>query len=251
MTPDWKIIATQSKESSGPATERPLSFAADMVRAVQAGRKTQTRRAMYPQPGFVEDGRFFRADGREIICPFGLPGDLLWVRERFAVLENGQVVYAADPVKRRSKLQWEQSRDLPREHSRLLLRVISTRAQQLQDINEADALAEGYDRERETLSPIDWFARLWDRLQVVESMRWQANPWMWVVHFEVVTADVAAVGEQRVEKLTKTPALPPPPQVEATTPTVSKTPTRQPRTATIEEKQRLAQLLRVQIKSPN
>lgn len=127
-----------------------------------------------------------RADGREIVCPFGVPGDQLWVRERFAVAENGSVVYAADPVKGRSRLTWQQSRYLPREASRMTLRVLSTRPQRLQEISEADARAEGYDAAKETLSPIDWFARLWDRLSVTESLRWAANPWLWVVHFELI-----------------------------------------------------------------
>src|ERR1700722_10833170 len=122
----------QPASSDGPV-ERPLSFAADMVRAVWAGMKTQTRRPMYPQPGRVASGRFYRTDGREIVCPFGIAGDRLWVRERFAEMEDGTILYAADPMRGRSRIDWQQSRYMMREDSRLTLRVLSIRPQQLQD----------------------------------------------------------------------------------------------------------------------
>jgi hypothetical protein len=209
---------------SGDVAERPLSFAADMVRAVQAGIKRQTRRPMYPQPERVIADRFYRGDGREIICPFGVPGDRLWVRERFAQTEDGTIVYAADPVKGRSRLTWQQSRYLPREASRLTLLVRGTRPQRLQEISEADARAEGYDQARETRSPIEWFARLWDRLSVTESLRWAANPWLWVVEFDAPEAN----------------AIP----VVTAAAVVQEKSDRTPRMATMEERQRLAEVLR-------
>jgi hypothetical protein len=227
----------KTEQLDDETVERPLSFAADMIRAVQAGLKTQTRRPMYPQPDRVVEGRFFRANGREIVCPFGLPGDRLWVRERFAETPSGTILYAADPVKGRSRLDWQQSRYLPREASRLTLRVLSTRPQQLQDISEADARAEGYDPARESLSPIDWFARLWDRLSAIESLRWAANPWLWVVHFELFEAVQASP-----LKPPGVPQKPPAPLFEPLS--ESKPCGRTVRTATIEEKQRLAATLR-------
>jgi hypothetical protein len=220
--------------ADGP-TERPLSFAADMVRAVQAGTKTQTRRPMYPQPERVIDNRFYRGDGREIVCPFGAPGDRLWVRERFAEAEDGTIVYAADPVKGRSRLVWQQSRYLPREASRLTLLVQSTRPQRLQEISEADARAEGYDGSRESLSPIDWFARLWDRLSVTGSLRWEANPWLWVVHFEVISQMSRSKPAHEPRSIAPPPVSQPPPEDPRA---------RSPRTATMEEKHRLAEALR-------
>jgi len=231
-------ISSRIDPSTAPddATERPLSFAADMVRAVYAGRKTQTRRPMYPQPDRVKSGRFFRADGREIVCPFGIPGDRLWVRERFAETEDGAILYAADPIKGRSRLTWLQSREMLQEDSRLTLRVLAIGSQRLQDISEADARAEGYDPARESLPPIKWFARLWDRLSPIESLRWAANPWLWVVRFEIVDEFLQAASEAA-------PATQPaasPLELSAET----KPRTRSVRTATIQEKHRLAEMLR-------
>jgi hypothetical protein len=236
--------------------ERPLSFAADMVRAVQAGIKRQTRRPMYPQPDRVIEDRFYRGDGREIVCPFGVRGDRLWVRERFAQTEDGTIVYAADPVKGRGRLDWQQSRYLPREASRLMLVVRGTRPQRLQEISEADARAEGYDEGRETLSPIEWFARLWDRLSVTESLRWAANPWLWVVHFEVIGTEEdtkarveekpAAREDRSSEEVSARSNAKPGrhgPALEESE-TDSKKGGRTPRMATMEEKQRLAEILR-------
>ena len=229
-------MALESYELPDGSTERPLSFAADMVRAVDAGLKTQTRRPMYPQPARVATGRFYRTDGREIVCPFGIPGDRLWVRERFAEAEDGTILYAADPVKGRSRIDWQQSRYMMREDSRLTLRILAIRSQQLQDISEADARAEGYDPFRESLPPIKWFARLWDRLSPIESLRWAANPWLWVVHFEIVDEFLQAASEAAPG--TQPAALP----LELSAETKPRA--RSVRTATIQEKHRLAEMLR-------
>jgi hypothetical protein len=195
---------------------------------------------MYPQPELVSDDRFFRGDGRQIVCPFGVPGDRLWVRERFATGENGDIVYAADPVKRRSRFDWRQSRYLPRESSRLTLLVLSTRPQRLREINEADARAEGYDAAKESLSPIDWFARLWDRLSVVKSLRWDANPWLWVVHFELMT---------RVDNQPSTESFPLFEESAVQKIVPDKSSRRAPRTATMEERHRLAAMLRSRVET--
>lgn len=72
--------------------ERPILFSAPMVRAILEGRKTQTRRVVkHPRGGTfdIENGRPVAecTDGetRSIDCPYGQPGDRLWVRETFAI----------------------------------------------------------------------------------------------------------------------------------------------------------------------
>ncbi|EMR0514647.1 hypothetical protein RY963_002688 [Stenotrophomonas maltophilia] len=88
--------------------ERPILFNGTMVRAILAGAKTQTRRAIKPQPletsffdaprqyqpTFVDDGqlRVATSSGVHLLtCPFGQRGDRLWVRERFKPVASGQV----------------------------------------------------------------------------------------------------------------------------------------------------------------
>lgn len=66
--------------------ERPILFSGEMVRAILEGRKTQTRRVIKPQPDNVRNSVFVKSGfetnhGYEIKCPYGQPGDRLWVRE--------------------------------------------------------------------------------------------------------------------------------------------------------------------------
>ncbi|MBV8780593.1 MAG: hypothetical protein JO353_04285 [Phycisphaerae bacterium] len=212
--------------------ERPLSFATDMLRAVRGGYKTQTRRPVYPMDVSMRGGKLWRSDGRQVVCPFGEPGDRLWVRERFAFLngDSGPIVYSADPVKGRGRLQWQQSRSLPREASRVLLEVVATRAERLHVVTEGDARREGYPS-GESLDPLAWFKRYWDKITTPEQLRWAANPWVWVVDFRVI------------DSMATTPSTPaatvlPEPAVKSTR-TASG-----PRMATMDEKRKLAEMIR-------
>src|SRR6185312_11852502 len=72
--------------------ERPILFSGPMVRAILERRQTQTRRPVKPQPrGLVRDKTASMASifhwphgkPQEIVCPYGVPGDRLWVRETF------------------------------------------------------------------------------------------------------------------------------------------------------------------------
>lgn len=76
--------------------EHPVLFKPEMVRAILDGRKTQTRRVVKPQPPTVgvlywhDDGDgtivgFRGMDNKDYHCPYGQPGDVLWVREAFVV----------------------------------------------------------------------------------------------------------------------------------------------------------------------
>lgn len=93
--------------------ERPILFLGPMVQAILDDRKTETRRVIKPQPGGKvvsfdsTDGQWYsRSDGRYIDwlhrCPFGQPGDRLWVREAWKVVSwdeegNVQCFYKASP----------------------------------------------------------------------------------------------------------------------------------------------------------
>lgn len=153
--------------------ERPILFSGPMVRAILEGRKTMTRRVCKPQPHSVGDqfsttqhkALMIRRPGedawKEIPCPYGKPGDLLWVRESFAYPAGGappdpsKVVFAADGswvsqgvVPAADNYVVYPSIHMPRWASRLTLRVKAVRVERLQDIGEQDAIAEG-------VAPID------------------------------------------------------------------------------------------------
>lgn len=190
--------------------ERPVIFNGEMVRAILDGRKTQTRRVMkvQPKPSETRPGDFWFSSKKlesmvhvsdftpgnspiadchlffqEHCCPFGQVGDRLWVRETFGDCGN-RLVYRADTedgaasqVKR-----WVPSIHMPREACRILLEITAVRVERLQDISEADAIAEGGTEHFN----IDWFGPLWASIYGVDS--WNANPWVWVIEFKQVSA---------------------------------------------------------------
>ena len=264
---------------------RPILFSGAMIRALLAGTKTQTRRAVKPAGGkqrewltvkgitaspkleiapLTAERNGVDAYGAQIEhpkggplgwvrCPYGKPGDLLWVRETFADLlavspatdepmkigpgeqlireptfwlddagdkrwnYDGQVIaYAAnsdvefcdgdgfmgDMADRSDMPRWKPSIHMPRWASRLTLRITDVRVQRLQEISEADAIAEGapdYEEGVDAPPPDEgmaWsykasFMRLWESINGLDS--WAENSWVWCVSFEVIKANVDEV----------------------------------------------------------
>lgn len=152
--------------------ERPILFAAPMVRAILEGRKTVTRREVKKQAaldclaaGF--EPAFLALPGNADLLPYGKPGDRLWVREtwycdHFEVQkgpylqpadmhdldqsrQDGELVYAADGLAPYEQEQptWKPSIHMPRWTCRILLEITDVRVERLQDITEAQAKAEG------------------------------------------------------------------------------------------------------------
>lgn len=189
------------------AKERPILFSGPMVRAILEGRKTQTRRVMNPQPRALDGrcvqftrGRSFansEADGtfprwmlqdRELsLCPYGVPGDRLWVRETWLQWEcprhdEGQppgtrcdcddpksLRFLADhPVgtdREIHAVRWRPSIHMPRYACRLVLEVTDVRVERLHDISEEDARAEGTDWKSDLRLPeSSHFRRLWESI---------------------------------------------------------------------------------------
>ena len=220
--------------------ERPILFSGPMVLALLAGTKTQTRRAVKPQPWascLIEEGMDGEAPfiysalhgegpGHDVqewrspcTCPYGQPGDRLWVRETFVQGWDYDPVtdciqqFDADGKKRPIKTwyraddadidwcdadgweantPWKPSIHMPRSASRITLEVTGVRAERLQDISEADAQAEGWTRRPEVSTDPqvhkeaarDWFMDLWESINGPGS--WGANPWVWCVSFSRV-----------------------------------------------------------------
>ena len=207
-----------------------------MVRAILAGTKTQTRRIVKGVTGdkpnfgaFLVTGKGFEGERRRLYylteerdresfvknaCPYGVPGDRLWVRETWATakalddlpprVSGERTPYwfqADDFIKNPPRVvtsiprgKWRPSIHMPRWASRLSLEVVSVRVERLQEISEEDAKAEGcsggteYDTmpgESHLMHPIrDVSAKeedrdLWERINGKGS--WDLNPWVWVV----------------------------------------------------------------------
>lgn len=212
---------------------KPILFSTPMVQAILGGQKTQTRRTIKPQP----DSRGLRTTnvefedwhGREI-KPKAQIGDIFWVRETFQVTDwehptndNYGYIYKAsengkDWEDNNQGWKWKPSIFMPKEACRLFLEVTDVRVERLQDISEADMIAEGI---RVSVSPkggallrmtgknppfsflpdgclqdsydgkltqydflkTEW-AALWSDINGRDS--WDANPWVWVYEFKQI-----------------------------------------------------------------
>ena len=166
--------------------ETGLMFKAPLVRAILEGRKTQTRRVAPKQSG----------------CPYGEPGDRIYVRETFAPYER-DCFYRADSGST-AMGPWKPAIHMPKELARIWLEVTGVRVERLQDISEKDAIAEGIERTEDFFGcpcwrdysepegpdasvcpddPIGSFQTLWEST----GGDWAANPWVWVVDFKVLS----------------------------------------------------------------
>lgn len=232
------------------AKERPILFSGPMVRAILEGRKTVTRRPVkggqiprleypdsaepwvavgqhHPRYGFIVHGKTEQECAVKVgelgACPFGEPGDRLWVREAWVAdaqldgiaprdLSQGEpIMYPADGSVRQtgcamiSEGRGRPSIHMPRWASRILLEITAVRVERLQDISEQQAMAEGIigvpfrpddgfpictgymvgpDDGRTVLTPTA--AEAFAELWNSTGGDWDANPWVWVVEFKRV-----------------------------------------------------------------
>lgn len=180
---------------------RGIIFRSDMVRAIREGRKTQTRRLLKCDDAanaddvfFEERGGFwfpvvevgdgvFHAQGDPIRCPYGVPGDELWVRETWAWADlrwsNVPIVYRADGDSQPcAEGRWRPSIFMPHEASRLTLVVRSVRVERLSAITDADAVAEGF---KACDGCVECFITAFRQMHKLAA---DADPWLWVVGFE-------------------------------------------------------------------
>lgn len=202
--------------------ERPILFKGPLVRAILEGRKTVTRRALKMPHALWETSATGELVPIPANCPYGKPGDRLWVREGFGEIynycehpempgcpdEHWHIAwkYRADGEFDMKEWDgvftgWKPSIHMPRVACRILLEITAVRVERLQDISEDQAQAEGIgDHEFScgrpcesdgypacncgSLSYVDSFQRLWTSV----GGDWGANPWVWVVEFKRVTS---------------------------------------------------------------
>jgi hypothetical protein len=249
---------TEARANMTEQKERPILFSGPMVRALLDGSKTQTRRVVKPARGrpidFLggglkggsdwnnpgcwgyefDDGWVLLkndADSFQYPCPYGQPGDRLWVRENGwerplrtpKDMQEGAdtwepYYFDADILSRGDVDEFKQwgfkrrpSIFMPRWASRITLEITGVRVERLQDISAADALSEGIKItvDRETKVPL---MRLTGKfppalyikgngLVIAEyaslwetingAGSWAANPWVWVVEFKRKAARAA------------------------------------------------------------
>lgn len=252
------------KQKENGVKERPILFSGEMVQAILSGRKSQTRRVVKPQPpneweydtrgnvGFVlreqpacfQGGKYWqygahwgshpRLDLPFPDCPYGVPGDTLYVRESFWAVDSpyfncAHFLYedefeqydkgTRDEYEAGQSWAHRQGHDfwdtracglryghipsihMPRWASRITLEITDVRVERLQEISEADAIAEGAERysDAKKLDEIDrlyltedthrhGFAALWDSLNAKRGFSWESNPWVWRIEFKPLSA---------------------------------------------------------------
>lgn len=180
--------------------EKPILFSTEMVQAILEGRKTQTRRICKHQHWSHSEltdfnkNQIFQKIDRNVSCKFGKPGDLLWVRETFDPTSGclGSILYKANYTSKelssavKKLFEWKSSRFMPKAAARIWLQIEEIRVERLQDITYQDILQEGMPKPLgDYSSPVDWFETLWTKIN--GSGSWDANPWLWVIKFRVLS----------------------------------------------------------------
>lgn len=210
----------------------PLPFMPEMIRAIQCELaepgtgKTQTRRVIKPKNGGTIIGPndpqthavercgggkgFNAATSRCVPCPYGIPGDLIYVRESFAfgagyddmpprdVPQESHIRrwFKADTNQRiiDGRGKWRPPMFMPRWVSRYTLRITDVRVQRVQDITNEDAVAEGIGTPRDIRYVAqDCFKPLWDSINADRGYSWESNPWVWAITFEPIAQNVDEV----------------------------------------------------------
>jgi hypothetical protein len=220
--------------------EKPILFSTPMVKAILEGRKTQTRRiiksrhesGLFQISRRVTDNQITSIESldwdernceKDIVCPYGKPGDTLWVREtwaRFAGIDKvNPVIYRADGAWEARGVEgpihvegnrWKPSIHMPKSVARIWLEITDIAIERVQDISGSDAEAEGVEWRimgkefgklqgqrlyKDYLNPAntefgptfakDSFMYLWQSINGFES--WDTNPWVWVVSFKTLS----------------------------------------------------------------
>ena len=163
---------------------KPIIFSTPMIQAILAGNKTQTRRIVQGDHKNIfwnkivlnGHGGYTNEHGTPIKDKYNV-GDIIWAREMFA--------------------KWEPSIFTPREAVQIFLEIKEAWIEELQMIDQTDAIAEGIVMNNKphegwyfmegvysTDSPVVAYQKLWEKINGTGS--WAQNPYVWVISFEKV-----------------------------------------------------------------
>jgi len=192
--------------------ERGILFSGEMVRAILDGRKTQTRRPVKKQPpaGWNRTGWYHMpimgwtnepepaGNWHTVKCPYGRPGDRLWVRETAKLRSIGpdenqiDLAYRAtgsvsDPLfplspKPYSLFKWTPSIHMPRWASRITLEITNVRVERIRSIPAPDFYREGYN-DGANFKNVKAFEASWN---ATYPGSWDRNDWVWVIDFKKI-----------------------------------------------------------------
>jgi len=214
-------------------TERPIAFSDAMAAAVRAGLQTQTRRKIKLPPYYPDEDLMVFARTYIDQCPYGVVGDILWVRETWRPQSwtadfDCMVVEYRDGYTQRidpfdvwddsdaeglwdqlcldckaagcyedpdtgsltlktpeglDPIEWQALGEMPYGLARTFTELTAVKPEYLQDITEADAIAEGVVRV-DGYSAIDSFIALWD--SIIKNDPFDSNPCVWVLDFKIL-----------------------------------------------------------------
>lgn len=224
---------------------KPIIFSGPMIRALLSGQKTQTRRAVKSQPlrsdwipyrcpdwrwNWVLEGTGM-GSGDPFRCPYGQPGDLLWVRESWRPMSGHSawdllIKYAADGPSnlgdrhiedgdvdvgdwvfpKAAKHGFVSPIFMPRWASRTTLEITGVNLIPLQELSPNDIRAEGIkmptwnpDTGAGEVDPWEVFAATWDHINAKRGYPWDSNPFVWRLKFKVHKCNVGDCTEGLLE----------------------------------------------------
>jgi len=129
-----------------------------------------------------------------IRCPYGFPGDRLWVKEQYAIDSGGLLHHDKSKWDIKPELEWKSPRFMPKWASRILLEIVSVRVERLQDISFNDWVADfcptlvEQEKARASFTGADnqrkMAASFWDSINAKRGYSWESNPWVWVIEFK-------------------------------------------------------------------
>ena len=198
-----------------------ITMSTEMLLAMEAGTKDTTRREISPQPESLADILTMPAPVEDVVqalysaadrglahlsmvgptasyllpqCPYGGPGDFLYVKEIWAKNTDGAYLYKADRTST-TWTKWKSPRFMPKEAARFVLQIQSVRVERIYDITEPEAIREGVQRVgdwwRDYLDPanvcthaVKSFITLYQHLKGKDATK--GNPFVWVIRFKVI-----------------------------------------------------------------